>query len=135
MSDAYRRYRAIRQALMQCFPVRSHSRAEQHLNTLTMLICGIVGSEQVHLPRIADHAPGGHTAHESQVIRYRRWLMNESIGIQELDAAGGASAAARLGSAAATLGHGWQHGRTWLHVLDGERGLPRAGFAAGLDGG
>ena len=83
MSDAYRRYRAIRQALMQCFPNRSHSRAEQHLNTLTMLICGIVGSEQVHLPRIADHAPGGHTAHESQVIRYRRWLLNERIGIEE----------------------------------------------------
>ena len=43
-----------------------------------MLICGIVGSEQVQLPRIAGHAPGGHTAHESQMIRYRRWLLKLS---------------------------------------------------------
>ena len=36
MSDTYRRYRAIRTALMQCF--RS---LKGHLNTLVALICGI----------------------------------------------------------------------------------------------
>jgi len=50
----------------------------RHLNTLVMMVCGILGSRRVHLPAIANHAPASGQS-ESQVMRFRRWLKNESI--------------------------------------------------------
>ena len=44
MSDNLRRYRAIRQALAQCYPTSSQGNFARHLNTLAALISGIVGS-------------------------------------------------------------------------------------------
>src|SRR3712207_2928629 len=43
MSDTHRRYRSINRALRQIIAVRPNSHAEKHLNTLSALICGIVG--------------------------------------------------------------------------------------------
>lgn len=83
MSDAYRRYRAIRQALMQCFSFQAHSHAERHSNTLTMMICGIIGSSQAQLPKIAECAPGFGSKIESQVMRYGRWLQNEDVSLKQ----------------------------------------------------
>lgn len=83
MSDAYRRYGAIRRALMQCFSLRAHSHAERHSNTLTMMICGIIGSSQTQLSKIAESAPGFGSKIESQVMRYGRWLQNEGVSVKE----------------------------------------------------
>jgi hypothetical protein len=40
MSDTYRRYRAIKQSLLQALPTYGHGHREQHLNTLAALVCG-----------------------------------------------------------------------------------------------
>ena len=57
MSDTYRRYSAIKRAMMQFYCLKPGSHREQHFNTLAALICGLAGSKQAHLPSIADHAP------------------------------------------------------------------------------
>src|SRR4029453_4895550 len=56
MSDKLRRYRAIRHALVQCYPTSSQGNFARHLNTLAALISGIVGSKSTQLPHIATKA-------------------------------------------------------------------------------
>ena len=73
MSDTYRRYAAIKRALMQFFPPLTGHR-ERHVNTLVALICGLAGGQSAHLSTIADHAPSGSADQESVVARFRRWL-------------------------------------------------------------
>ena len=77
MSDTYRRYRAIKQALMQFYRPRPTGHREQHLNTLVALICDLIGGGQAHLPTIADHAPSNGAKQESLVERFRRRLIND----------------------------------------------------------
>ena len=79
MSDTYRRYRAIKDALMQLFPARPTGHRERHVNTLAALICGIVGSSHTQTPKIADYAPDGMAHRESLIKRFRRWCANEAI--------------------------------------------------------
>ncbi len=43
-----------------------------------MLVCGMLGSRRPHLPAIANNVPAAGQV-ESQVMRFRRWLKNESI--------------------------------------------------------
>src|SRR3989442_5032267 len=78
MSDNLRRYRAIRQALAQCYPTASHGNFARHLNTLAALISGIVGSKSTQLPHIATKVPDG-TKPESRVKRFARWCDNAHI--------------------------------------------------------
>ncbi len=77
MSDTYRRYAAIKRALMQCFPPLTGHR-ERHLNTLVALICGLAGGHRAHLSTIADHAPSGRADQESVITRFRRWLKHDA---------------------------------------------------------
>ena len=78
MSDTYRRYRAIRSALMQCFgPLTGHRL--RHLNTLVAMICGLVGARHVHLNKVTDHAPAHGILQESLIMRLRRWLQNANV--------------------------------------------------------
>jgi hypothetical protein len=53
MSDNLRRYRAIRDALTQCYPGQPSGTVARHLITLAALISGIVGSKSTQLPHIA----------------------------------------------------------------------------------
>src|SRR5215469_8970988 len=78
MSDNLRRYRAIRQALAQCYPTASLGNFARHLNTLAALISGIVGSKSTQLPHIAMKVPDG-TKPESRVKRFARWCDNAHI--------------------------------------------------------
>ena len=59
MSDNLRRYRAIRNALMQAYPAQPTGNLARHLHTLAALISGIVGSKSTQLPHIAAKAPNG----------------------------------------------------------------------------
>jgi hypothetical protein len=77
MSDTYRRYRAIKQAILQFYRPRPTGHREQHLNTLVALICGLTGGRHAHLPTIADHAPSNGAKQESVVACFRRWLKND----------------------------------------------------------
>ena len=82
MSDNLRRYRAIRDALAQCYPTSCQGNFARHLNTLAALISGIVGSKSSQLPHIATKVPDG-TKPESRVKRFTRWLDNDHI-LEEL---------------------------------------------------
>jgi hypothetical protein len=77
MSDTYRRYRAIQQAIMQFYRPRPTGHRARHLNTLVALICGLVGGQRAHLSTIADHAPSDGADQESVIMRFRRWLKHE----------------------------------------------------------
>jgi len=77
MSDTYRRYTAIKRALMQFYHLVPGSHREQHFNTLAALICGLAGSQRAHLSSIADHAPSNGATQESIIERFRRFLKND----------------------------------------------------------
>ena len=78
MSDNLRRYRAIRNALMQAYPAQPTGNLARHLHTLAALISGIVGSKSTPLPHIAAKAPNG-TKPESRVKRFARGIDNDYI--------------------------------------------------------
>ncbi len=78
MSDNLRRYRAIRNALIQWYPDQPTGIVARHLTTLAALISGIVGSKSTQLPSVATKIPDG-TKPESRVKRLTRWLDNERI--------------------------------------------------------
>lgn len=77
MSDTYRRYGAIKRAILQCYQPRPTGHRERHFNTLVALICGLVGGQRAHLSTIADHAPSGGANQESIIMRFRRWLKHQ----------------------------------------------------------
>ena len=78
MSDNLRRYRAIRNALMQAYPTPPTGHVARHVQTLAALISGIVGGKSTQLPHIATKVPDGSKP-ESRVKRLTRWLDNERI--------------------------------------------------------
>lgn len=77
MSDTYRRYRAIKQAIMQFYQPRPTGHREKHLNTLVALICGLTGGKHAQLPIIADHAPNNGATQASLIRRFERFLKND----------------------------------------------------------
>jgi hypothetical protein len=79
MSDTYRRYRAIKQGLMQFYQPHPTGHQERHLNTLVALICGLAGAQHAHLSSIANHAPSHGADQESLIMRFRRFLKNDKI--------------------------------------------------------
>jgi hypothetical protein len=78
MRDNLRRYRAIRDALTQCYPGEPPGHIARHLTTLAALISGIVGSKSTQLPTIATQVPDGNKP-ESRVKRFARWIGNEHV--------------------------------------------------------
>jgi hypothetical protein len=78
MSDNHRRYRAIREALIQCYPGEISGRMAQHLTVLAAFISGIVGSKSSQLPKIATKI-ADRAKPESRVKRLTRWLKNDEI--------------------------------------------------------
>ena len=75
----FQTYRTIKRALAQTLHTRAGSHAEQHLNTLTLLICGIVGAQHVQLDKLASHAPIRHRKNESLITRLRRCVKHKDI--------------------------------------------------------
>ncbi len=78
MSDNHRRYRAIHEALIQCYPGEISGRMAQHLTILAAFISGIVGSKSSQLPSIATKI-ADRSKPESRVKRMTRWLKNDEI--------------------------------------------------------
>jgi hypothetical protein len=78
MSDNLRRYRAIRDALIQWYPDQPTGNVARHLTTLAALISGIVGSKSTQLPSVATKIPDDAKP-ESRVKRLTRWLDNARI--------------------------------------------------------
>src|SRR5256885_14365904 len=78
MSDNLRRYRAIRDALIQGYAGQPTGMVARHLTTLAALISGIVGSQSTQLPHIAAKVPNGPKP-DSRVKRFARWVDNAHI--------------------------------------------------------
>lgn len=78
MSDNLKRYCAIRDALKQLCPQEPQGNHRRHLQTLAALMNGIVGSKRCNLPAIASYMPSS-VQRESQIKRYKRWLINERV--------------------------------------------------------
>ena len=79
MSDTQRRYREIRKSLQGLCPFEGNGHAVRNLNTLTGMICGIVGSQKTHLPHIASKAPANGILRESLIKRFSRFVDNDLI--------------------------------------------------------
>ena len=75
----FQTYRTIKRSLAQVLHTRASSHAEQHLNTLTLLICGIVGAQHVQFDKLASHAPIRHRKNESLITRFRRFVKHKDI--------------------------------------------------------
>src|SRR5919198_5161101 len=78
MSDNLRRYRAIRDALIQGYPGQPTGMVARHLTTLAALIRGLVGSQSTPLPTVAPHVPDGAQP-ESRVKRFARGVDNADL--------------------------------------------------------
>lgn len=72
-------YRTIKRTLMQTLHARVGGHQEQHINTLALLICGIVGAQHVQFAQIADHAPLRGRKTESLITRFRRWVKQKAV--------------------------------------------------------
>src|SRR6266516_166879 len=79
MHMTFQNYRTIKRTLAQTLHARPGSDQEQHLNTLAVLICGIVGAQHVQFAQIADHAPIRGGKNESLVTRFRRWVKHKHV--------------------------------------------------------
>ena len=133
MSDNLRRYRAIRDALIQGYPGQPTGPVARHLTTLAAMISGIVGSQRTQLPHIAMKVPDGTQA-ESRVKRFARWVRNDRITEEVYFVPYAQVLLAHL--ALQTLGahHGWQRRGTRLCGLDDACRLQRTCPAIGLAG-
>lgn len=79
MPISFQTYRTIKRTLAQALHARRNSHHEQHLNTLALLICGIVGASHVQFAQIADHVPLRGRKNESIIMRFRRWVKHDAI--------------------------------------------------------
>lgn len=79
MSDTQRRYQEVRKALGNLYSYPSDGHIAQHLNTLTALICGIIGSQKTTLPQVAGKAPANGILRESLIKRFSRLVNNDKI--------------------------------------------------------
>jgi hypothetical protein len=78
MSDSRRTYRAIKQAILQLYPVKPQGNLARHLTTLVGLVSGIVLSKSCQLPKIASKVPG-EIHPDSRTKQFSRWINNETI--------------------------------------------------------
>ena len=78
MNDNLKRYFAIQKALKSLRPTEPTGNVARHLNTLAMLIAGIIGSQKCHLPAVAKKVPVGGKP-QSRVRRLERFVANKAI--------------------------------------------------------
>ena len=79
MHMTFSTYRTIKRTLAQTLHARPGSHHEQHINTLALLICGIVSAQHVQFAHIADHAPIRGAKNESLITRFRRWVKHKDV--------------------------------------------------------
>lgn len=75
----FQTYRSIKRSLAHVLHTRRNSHQEQHLNTLALLICGIVDAQHVQFDKLAAHAPIRKRKNESLITRFRRFVKHDEI--------------------------------------------------------
>ena len=78
MSDNRTRYCAIQKALKSLRPTELKGNQARHLDTLTLLIAGIIGAKKCNLPDIAQKAPT-EAKPQSTLRRIERFLDNDAV--------------------------------------------------------
>lgn len=78
MCDKRRRFLAIQNALFRLYPKEPTGNFARHLNTLAMIISGIVGSKSTTLSKVSDEVIDGNKK-ESRIKRLSRWFANKNI--------------------------------------------------------
>lgn len=78
MSDNRRVYSRIKSSLRQLYPQRLKGNQARHMNTLAMMVTGIVQSKQSHLEAMARHVPDGSKV-SSREKKFARFTRNEQI--------------------------------------------------------
>src|SRR5215211_2679257 len=118
----FQTYRTIKRSLAQTLHTRAHSHAEQHLNTLTLLICGIVGAQHVQFDKLASHAPIRGRKNESLITRYRRFVKHKDSTAEALWLPFARPLLQGLAQTPLTIPR-WHNCPAWLCGLDGQCGL------------
>lgn len=82
MNDNLRRYRAIKEALVQLHPSEPGGRLVRSLCVLAMFINGIVASKSTHTRDVAKKTPTGAkvTSREKQLSR---WYQNKHVTYEQ----------------------------------------------------
>jgi hypothetical protein len=75
----FQTYRSIKRTLAYVLYTRRNSHLEQHLNTLALVICGIVDAQHVQFDKIAAHVPIRGRKTESLITRFRRFVKHDVI--------------------------------------------------------
>src|SRR5918993_1291557 len=113
MSDNHRRYRAIHEALTQCYPGEISGRMAQHLTVLAAFISGIVGSKSSQLPSYCHENRGSSPARKSgqtpESVAEERRGQGGNLFLTQCR-----NAFAVLGLRDLGVGHGWKRVGSWM---------------------
>ncbi|WP_309721560.1 IS4 family transposase [Armatimonas sp.] len=78
MSDNLKRYCAIKKALISLRPTEPKGNQARHINTLAMIVAGVIGSQKCHLPAIAKKVPSDAKP-QNRVRKMERFMDNDAI--------------------------------------------------------
>ena len=78
MSDSRRVYLAIKEAVKQLYPKEPQGNLARHLETLVLMVSGIIAGRSCQLPKIASKVPGDIHP-DSRVKQLSRWMQNDDI--------------------------------------------------------
>ena len=78
MSDNHKRYNAIKKGLLQLYGPKVGGHLQHNLETLALLINGIIGAASCHLPKLALKAPLPQAV-ESRTAKVVRFIKNDKI--------------------------------------------------------
>jgi len=78
MCDSMRRFRSIKKGLMKLLPFKPTGNYARHLDTMALIINGIIASQSCNLPKIASKVADLRKP-ESRVRSFSRWVSNEKI--------------------------------------------------------
>ena len=78
MGDNHKRHNAIKKGLEQLCGSKVHGHFQHNLNTLALIVNGIIGSGSVQLPKLAIKAPLAIKV-ESRTAKLSRFVANDNI--------------------------------------------------------
>jgi hypothetical protein len=78
MGDSRRVYRTVKRALKQAYPDKPQGNLARHLDTLALMVSGIVTGKSCQLSKIASEVPEGIHP-DSRERQLRRWVNNDDI--------------------------------------------------------
>jgi hypothetical protein len=134
MPISFQTYRTIKRTWRMPCTRAATVTTERHLNTLALLICGIVSARHVQFALIADHVPIRGRKNESIITRFRRWVKHDAITPEALWLPFARAVVGGLGPHAADDRARWHDSWARLCRVDGQCAVSRTGYPTALDG-